>query len=46
MIYGLLRWITGIALHWFYNDIRIVGAEKNSSGRPITDRGQSSERAG
>ncbi|MEA2764996.1 MAG: glycerol-3-phosphate O-acyltransferase / dihydroxyacetone phosphate acyltransferase [Gemmatimonadaceae bacterium] len=27
MIYALLRWITGIALHWFYNDIRIVGAE-------------------
>jgi 1-acyl-sn-glycerol-3-phosphate acyltransferase len=28
MIYGLLRWITGIALHWFYNDIRMTGAEK------------------
>jgi 1-acyl-sn-glycerol-3-phosphate acyltransferase len=28
MIYTLLRWITGIALHWFYDDIRIVGAEK------------------
>ena len=28
MIYGLLRWITGIALHWFYNDIRMTAAEK------------------
>jgi 1-acyl-sn-glycerol-3-phosphate acyltransferase len=27
MIYGLLRWITGIALHWFYSDIRITGGE-------------------
>ena len=33
MIYGILRWITGIALHWFYGDIRIVGKEN------IPDRG-------
>jgi 1-acyl-sn-glycerol-3-phosphate acyltransferase len=27
MIYGVLRWITGIALHWFYGDIRVAGEE-------------------
>src|SRR6267142_6466786 len=27
MIYAVLRWITGIALHWFYGDIRLVGEE-------------------
>jgi 1-acyl-sn-glycerol-3-phosphate acyltransferase len=27
MIYGVLRWITGIALHWFYGDIRIIGKQ-------------------
>ena len=35
MIYGLLRWITGIALHWFYSDIRIVGAEKIPASGPL-----------
>jgi 1-acyl-sn-glycerol-3-phosphate acyltransferase len=35
MIYGLLRWITGIALHWFYNDIRIAGAEKIPVNGPL-----------
>src|SRR2546423_5976864 len=28
MIYSVLRWITGIALHWFYGDIRVVGKEQ------------------
>ena len=28
MIYRLLRWITGIALHWFYRDIRVTGQDK------------------
>lgn len=28
MIYTVLRWITGIALHWFYTDIRVVGKER------------------
>jgi 1-acyl-sn-glycerol-3-phosphate acyltransferase len=28
MIYGVLKWITGIALHWFYGDIRVVGKER------------------
>jgi 1-acyl-sn-glycerol-3-phosphate acyltransferase len=35
MIYSLLRWITGIALHWFYNDIRIVGAENIPVTAPL-----------
>ena len=35
MIYALLRWITGIALHWFYSDIRIVGAEKIPASGPL-----------
>jgi 1-acyl-sn-glycerol-3-phosphate acyltransferase len=35
MIYTLLRWITGIALHWFYNDIRIVGAERIPVSGPL-----------
>jgi 1-acyl-sn-glycerol-3-phosphate acyltransferase len=28
MIYRMLRWITGIVLHWFYRDIRIVGRHR------------------
>src|SRR3954469_17529537 len=28
MIYAALRWIAGVALHWFYGDIRVVGREK------------------
>jgi 1-acyl-sn-glycerol-3-phosphate acyltransferase len=35
MIYGLLRWITGIALHWFYGDIQMVGAEKIPVSGPL-----------
>ncbi|HUR00705.1 MAG TPA: 1-acyl-sn-glycerol-3-phosphate acyltransferase [Gemmatimonadaceae bacterium] len=27
MIYKVIKWITGIALHWFYRDIRIVGRD-------------------
>lgn len=28
MIYGLLRWFTGIALRWFYSRIHVAGREK------------------
>src|SRR5947207_15852829 len=35
MIYRLLRWIAGIALHWFYRDIRIVGDEKIPGRGPL-----------
>jgi 1-acyl-sn-glycerol-3-phosphate acyltransferase len=35
MIYGILRWITGIALHWFYGDIRVVGKERIPAWGPL-----------
>jgi 1-acyl-sn-glycerol-3-phosphate acyltransferase len=34
MIYAALKWITGIALHWFYGDIRIVGKERIPADGP------------
>jgi 1-acyl-sn-glycerol-3-phosphate acyltransferase len=33
VIYNILRWISGIAVHWFYGEIRIIDREK------IPDRG-------
>jgi 1-acyl-sn-glycerol-3-phosphate acyltransferase len=35
MIYSLLRWINGIALHWFYRDIRVVGTENIPVDTPL-----------
>ncbi len=35
MLYGFLRWIAGIALHWFYSDIRVVGQDHVPAGGPI-----------
>lgn len=35
MIYSFLRWVAGIALHWFYRDIRIVGKERIPSDGPL-----------
>jgi len=35
MIYGLLRWITGIALHWFYSDIRMAEARRIPVSGPL-----------
>jgi 1-acyl-sn-glycerol-3-phosphate acyltransferase len=35
VIYSLLRWIAGIALHWFYRDIRVKGADKIPTDRPL-----------
>jgi len=35
MIYGVLKWITGIALHWFYGDIRVVGKERIPATGPL-----------
>lgn len=35
MIYRALRWITGIALHWFYSDIRLIGFERIPLKSPI-----------
>lgn len=35
MIYGLLRWFTGIALHWFYSSIQVNGREKIPETGPV-----------
>jgi glycerol-3-phosphate O-acyltransferase/dihydroxyacetone phosphate acyltransferase len=35
MIYRVLKWITGIALYWFYRDIRIVGLERIPMNGPL-----------
>jgi 1-acyl-sn-glycerol-3-phosphate acyltransferase len=35
MIYNILRWINGVALHWFYRDIRIAGRERIPTGVPL-----------
>jgi 1-acyl-sn-glycerol-3-phosphate acyltransferase len=35
VIYGLLRWITGISLNWFYSDIRVVGEENIPAYGPL-----------
>lgn len=35
MIYAALRWIAGVALHWFYSDIRVVGREKIPRDVPL-----------
>lgn len=35
MIYAALRWIAGVALHWFYGDIRVVGREKIPRNVPL-----------
>ena len=35
MIYRLLRWFTGIALHWFYSSIQVIGRERIPSSGPV-----------
>ncbi len=35
MIYALCRWFTGIALHWFYSDIEVVGKESIPAEGPV-----------
>jgi len=35
MIYGLLRWFTGIALHWFYSSVRVKGRERIPAHSPV-----------
>lgn len=34
-MYGILRWIAGIALHWYYGDIRVVGEERIPRNTPL-----------
>ena len=35
MIYGLLRWFTGIALHWFYSSIQVTGRNRIPASGPV-----------
>lgn len=35
MIYRLLRWFTGIALHWFYSNIEVRGQERIPAAGPV-----------
>jgi 1-acyl-sn-glycerol-3-phosphate acyltransferase len=35
MIYRLFRWFTGIALHWFYSSIEVIGAERVPAEGPV-----------
>jgi 1-acyl-sn-glycerol-3-phosphate acyltransferase len=35
MIYTALRWINGIALHWFYRDIRVTGRHNIPGDAPL-----------
>jgi 1-acyl-sn-glycerol-3-phosphate acyltransferase len=35
MIYNALRWVNGIALHWFYRDIRITGRDQIPPSAPL-----------
>jgi 1-acyl-sn-glycerol-3-phosphate acyltransferase len=35
MIYRVLKWISGIALHWFYGEIRISGRNRIPLDRPL-----------
>jgi 1-acyl-sn-glycerol-3-phosphate acyltransferase len=35
MIYGALRWVNGIALHWFYRDIPVTGRSKIPADAPL-----------
>jgi 1-acyl-sn-glycerol-3-phosphate acyltransferase len=35
MIYNALRWVNGIALHWFYRDIRVTGRNQIPTTAPL-----------
>lgn len=35
MMYGVLRWLSGIALHWFYSDIQTEGIDKIPAEGPL-----------
>lgn len=35
MLYRLLRWFTGIALHWFYSSIQVVGRNRIPASGPV-----------
>src|SRR2546423_15336899 len=35
MIYSVFKWITGIALYWFYRDIRVTGRGRIPISSPL-----------
>ncbi len=35
MLYGFLQWVGGIALHWFYRDVRVVHGERIPQTGPL-----------
>ncbi len=35
MLYNFLRWVSGVALHWFYSDIRVIGHHHVPENGPI-----------
>jgi 1-acyl-sn-glycerol-3-phosphate acyltransferase len=35
MMYSILRWVTGVAIHWFYSEIRVVGRERIPAKGPL-----------
>jgi 1-acyl-sn-glycerol-3-phosphate acyltransferase len=35
MIYAVFKWITGIALYWFYRDIRVTGGDRIPTDSPL-----------
>ncbi len=35
MIYRLFRWFTGVALHWFYSSIEVIGRDRIPADAPI-----------
>ena len=35
MIYRLFRWFTGIALHWFYSTIEVIGRDRVPESGPV-----------
>jgi 1-acyl-sn-glycerol-3-phosphate acyltransferase len=34
-MYGILRWIASVSLHWFYGDIRVIGEERIPRRAPL-----------
>lgn len=35
MLYGFLQWVGGIALHWFYRDVRVVHGDRIPRSGPL-----------
>lgn len=35
MLYGFLQWVGGIALHWFYRDVRVVYGDRIPRSGPL-----------